>query len=306
MILTDWHHLFGMTLTDYFTGTAYRVELEKDLSIKKQLLDVVIIAKRRGKTETTPAELPDGLENLAAHNLVSFKSLHEPFDDWAADELIGHYVNYRKQIGLSLKKLLPKEHFRLYAVSTRYPRKLAGYVTLDPIKPHTSGVYDFRWGARDIRLIVTSRIAKKERNAAWLLFSAIQENIGYGVARYNGNLDEMSSTINQLLIKYKVERIIDMPYTVEDYRRELKRNVLNSLTVDDVLENFHPDELKRNVLNRLTIDDVLENFHPDEFLQKILAEKRLKGFSAEELLKSLPAEDIEAYLKKLRKKQKRK
>ncbi len=58
MILTDWHHLFGMTLTDYFTNSAYRVELEKDLSIKKQLLDVVIIAKHEGKTRKTPAELP--------------------------------------------------------------------------------------------------------------------------------------------------------------------------------------------------------------------------------------------------------
>ncbi len=279
MILTDWHHLFGMTLTDYFTNSTYRVELEKDLSIKKQLLDVVIIAKHEGKTRKTPAELPDGLGNLAAHNLVSFKSLHEPFDDWAADELIGHYVNYRKQISPSLKKLLPKEYFRLYAVSTRYPRKLSRYVTFNPIKPHKPGVYDLLWGARNIRLIVTGKIAKEERNAAWLMFSAIRENIEYGVAHYRGNLDEMSSTMNQLLIKYRAERIIDMPYTVEDYRRELKRNVLNSMTTDEIL---------------------------DEILKKISMEQRLTGFSAEKLLKKLPTDDIEAYLKKLRKKQKHK
>jgi hypothetical protein len=53
---TDWHKLFGITLTDFFTGTAYTVELEKDLSLKKQFLDVVIIEKKEGKM---PDELPD-------------------------------------------------------------------------------------------------------------------------------------------------------------------------------------------------------------------------------------------------------
>jgi len=116
MIITDWHRLFGMALTDYFNDTPYTVELESDLSLKKQFLDAVIIEKGEG---LPPAELADGLENMAAHNLISYKSLHEPFDDWAADELTGHYVNYRKQISPTLEKLLPKKDFRRYAVCTR-------------------------------------------------------------------------------------------------------------------------------------------------------------------------------------------
>jgi len=35
MILTDWHHLFGMLLTDFFNDTSYKVELEKELTLKK-------------------------------------------------------------------------------------------------------------------------------------------------------------------------------------------------------------------------------------------------------------------------------
>lgn len=46
--MIGWHRLFGLSLTDYFTGTDYTVELEKDLSLKQQLLDVVIIEKRQG------------------------------------------------------------------------------------------------------------------------------------------------------------------------------------------------------------------------------------------------------------------
>jgi formylglycine-generating enzyme required for sulfatase activity len=41
--------------------------------------------------------LRDGLDNLAGHNLLTYKSLREPLDDWALQELTGHYVNYRKQ-----------------------------------------------------------------------------------------------------------------------------------------------------------------------------------------------------------------
>ena len=44
----DWHRLFGLLLTDFFTGSPYVVELEKDLSIKQQFLDVVVLRKRNG------------------------------------------------------------------------------------------------------------------------------------------------------------------------------------------------------------------------------------------------------------------
>ncbi|MCP4350399.1 MAG: hypothetical protein GY795_33440 [Desulfobacterales bacterium] len=71
----------------------------------------------------------------------------------------------------------------------------------------------------------------------------------------------MSSTINQLLIKYRAGGI-NMPYTVEDYRNELERNVLKSMTSEKIL-----DEL-------------------------------LKKTSAEEILKRFSSKEIEAFLKK--------
>jgi hypothetical protein len=39
----QWHRLFGIALTDLFSGTPWRVELEKELALQSQLLDVVII-----------------------------------------------------------------------------------------------------------------------------------------------------------------------------------------------------------------------------------------------------------------------
>ncbi len=93
---TPWHRLFGIALTDLFTGRPWRVELEKELALKSQRLDVLIIERLPGAAAVTDAaalsDLPDGLENLTAHNVLSFKSKQEALDGWAMEELIGHYA----------------------------------------------------------------------------------------------------------------------------------------------------------------------------------------------------------------------
>jgi hypothetical protein len=87
--LREWHRLFGLLLTDFFTGTPFTVELERDLSAQQQFLDVVILRRGRGRFA---GRLPDRLEGLAEHNLLTFKSLREALDPWALRELMGHYV----------------------------------------------------------------------------------------------------------------------------------------------------------------------------------------------------------------------
>src|ERR1700736_174453 len=75
--LRDWHRLFGLLLTDFFTGSPFTVEVERDLSEQQQFLDVVIVRRGRGRFAD---RLPDGLTDLAAHNLITFKSHHETLD----------------------------------------------------------------------------------------------------------------------------------------------------------------------------------------------------------------------------------
>ncbi len=35
----DWHRLFGLLLPDFFTGSPFVVEVERDLSVQRQRLD---------------------------------------------------------------------------------------------------------------------------------------------------------------------------------------------------------------------------------------------------------------------------
>src|SRR5262245_27736713 len=150
----DWHRLFGLLLADFFTDSPFVVEVEKDLSFKRQRLDVVIL--RRGQGSFTDP-LPDGFDDLVAHNLITFKSHREALDDWALKELTGHYVNYLKQLLPPKQPLLPETDFRLYAVCGRYPHNLASTVEFQELRP---GVYQCRRGSDVIRVIVVGRLPR--------------------------------------------------------------------------------------------------------------------------------------------------
>ncbi|MFL5241404.1 MAG: hypothetical protein ACJ8FY_04795 [Gemmataceae bacterium] len=195
----NWHRLFGLLLTDYFTGSPFIVELEKDLSMKKQLLDVVVLRKGRGRFE---GRLPDGLDNMAAHNLITFKSHQEALDDWALKELTGHYVNYRKQVSPSLKSLLPEEVFRLYAVCSRFPHNLAGVALWRCLQ---DGVYECRRGTDVIQVVVAHELPRTENNALLHLLSAAPEQVRYGATHYQQHSADTSTLLGQLFAGYERE-----------------------------------------------------------------------------------------------------
>jgi hypothetical protein len=149
--LRQWHRLFGIALMEVFEGAPWRVELEQELALRSQLLDVAIIeatgeatergpvAERRSapnpaQSPGRPLELPDGLENLRPHNLLTYKSRHEALNVWTLDELIGHYVNYRKLRLDATGKRHAQVAFGLYAVATRFP---SGLVRTHPLHPTT-------------------------------------------------------------------------------------------------------------------------------------------------------------------------
>ena len=258
----NWHRLFGLTLMDLLTDSNYQVELEKELSLKKQYLDVVIIRKTIGKPLT---EIPVGLDNLTEHNLLTYKSLREPLDEWAIEELIGHYTNYRKRVSPSGEELLPTNQFQLYAISTRYPKQLLSKpIYFQELQP---GVLEMTWGTRLIRLIVLSRVSLETHNAFWLLFSGQEQGFVYGEQHYHWHQPSERAVLNQLYELYQREGVV-MPYTMEDFEKDFTREHLHLLL-------------------------------PEERLKGLPLETILKQFSLEDRLKGLSPEVIEAYLSKL-------
>jgi hypothetical protein len=70
-----------------------------------------------------------------------------------------------------------------------------------------------------------------------------------------------------------------MPYTMEDFRRDYVKEHLGCLTSQERLEG-------------LTAQERLQGLHPEALLRRLSVEERLQG---------LPAEQLEAYLERLRK-----
>lgn len=266
-----WHELFGLSLIDFFRGTPVTVVLEQDLSVKKQYLDVVLI-----RTDTTPIhlELPDGFDALAAHNLLTFKSFQDTLDGWALNELVGHYVNYRKQASETMRDLLPETDFRLFAVSVRYPRDLAKQIALSEVSP---GVYDVDHFSGKLRLIVVHELPLRENNAILHLFSAQVEMVKYGASTYRQKSEETSTLLKRLFDRYKLE-VVSMADALTEFARRARKEMCED-----------PAERK----------EFLELIPIEERLDGVPLEQRLQGVPLEQRLQGVPLEELRALLAKI-------
>jgi hypothetical protein len=258
--LQDWHRLFGLLLIDFFTDSPFSVEVERDLSAQQQFLDVVILRRGRGRFAD---RLPDGLGDLAAHNLITFKSHREALDGWAIRELVGHYVAYRKLVSPSPSELLPEDCFRLYAVCARLPHNLSGQV---PWQQRQAGVYDCRWGLDVVRVVVAGELPRQAHNAPLHLFSASPELVGFGRGTYRQHSERTSRLLLELLENYRGEGVV-MSYTMEDFDRWYFKKHFAKLT---------PEE-RREVLELMPMEE------REQVLQSLPPEKRLAGMSEEQI-----------------------
>jgi hypothetical protein len=266
-----WHHYFTLAWEDFFRGSAFTVEPEKDLSHKQQLLDQVIV---RGRPGAQPPGAPDGFEELAAHNLISFKSHQEALGGWALNELVGHYVNYVKQVSPDMNDLLPEADFRLFAVCVRYPRDLAQQVALERVR---DGVYQVRHFTGLIRVVVIHQLPRQPHNAVLHLFSANEELVRYGAATFEPHSEDVSTMLFDLYARYREEGI-PMPETLEQYAKRRRSEMLKEMTVEEILEGIPPEK----------------------FLEHVSTEKRIEGLSPDDLLKALSPEAIEELKKRLK------
>lgn len=269
--MIDWHHLFGWTLMDYFRDSNYQVDLEKDLSVKPQLLDVIIIEKSTG---ASLIEYPDGLENLSQHNLLTYKSKQETLTTLVIAELLGHYTNYRKLLNPQNWESLPDTDFQLYAVTTRYPRDFCKQFK-NNLKPIKDGVYDLQLGNHSIIIIVLSQIPKTPKNAIWQLFSSYVEGFEFGATNYKWRYPSAVALLKPLIQLYG-KKEMNMPYTLEEAVQLCMKDSLDSLPPADRLRG-------------LSLSEVVKYFSPAEVVKPLSIEERLAGLSPE---------DIEAYLAK--------
>ncbi|HBI28030.1 MAG TPA: hypothetical protein DDY54_00125 [Deltaproteobacteria bacterium] len=130
--------------------------------------------------------------------LITYKSSAEILDAWALDELMSHYVIYRKKLSVQGTRT-PEFAFRFYVVSTHHPRKLLQQVTRE--RKH-AGVFDVSWGTYRIRLLVLRDIPEAPTNIPWQIFSDQVERVRSGLQNYHWHREEARSMIHQFAQHY--------------------------------------------------------------------------------------------------------
>ena len=261
--LRDWHRLFGLLLTDFFTGSPFTVEVERDLSEQQQFLDVVILRRGRGRFV---GRLPDGLDGLAEHNLITFKSYREALDGWAMKELVGHYVAYRKLVSPTPSDLIAEDRIRLYAVCARFPQNLSSLV---PWHKEQAGVYNCQWGTDVVRVVVAGELPREAHNAPLHLFSASPELVGFGSAAYKRRSEKTSLLLGELFENLTGEDFT-MAFTMEDFMREFHEKQFAKLTPaqQDKLVKALPMERR---LAGLSVEEIQE---AQKYLDQMLASRK--------------------------------
>jgi hypothetical protein len=282
------HRLFGLAWADFFQGTEVEVEPETDLSLKQQFLDLVLIRRGPGPI---PRRLPDGFEDLAAHNLITFKSYQEALDADALWELVGHFVNYRKQRSPALDDLLPTSDFRLFAVSARFPHNLSQEVGFNLVR---EGVYEVRELALCIRVVVLAQLAQQEHNAMLHLFSARAELLRYGQEHYRPHSRETSTLLYELFRTYSEDP--NMPEQLQEFVQQTIDQLLESLPPEKRLQGLSAEELRK----RLSTEERLEGLTAEELRKRLSPEERLEGLTAEDLIRTLSPETLVALKRQLK------
>ena len=274
-----WHRLMGVTLADVLPSSLLGVEAEREVSVKRQFLDIVIVRKRPGEISEP---LPDGLDDLAQHNLVTYKSQHQALDAWAIEELIGHMVSYRKLVSPSPVKLLPREQFQMYGISTRYPEKLRSEVKLEERQP---GVHELALGTGSkVRILVLAEMPDAPRNAVWKIFSGKAEKVKAALNEYEPRTPEFGLVRSALVSHYGIGDA-EMSYTVEDFKKDFIRHNLDVLPPEERLRGMSPEDRLRG----MSPEERLRGMSPEELTSRLSLEERLRGMSPD---------DIEAFVRR--------
>lgn len=189
-----WHRLLNVGLRQLFSGTCYDVLEEVDVSDQEQKLDFAVIRRSNDDLpEPKPEDLPDGLQELQDHNVISYKSMHEAFDHFALMELTSHVVTYSK-----LKAKADWRKFSttlgVFAISTRKPSKGVVAELLQETK--TEAVYLIETQGFKVTCIVINQATKTDQNWLWRLMKG--DKTRWKTTSFASMVNEITNQLKQM------------------------------------------------------------------------------------------------------------
>ena len=296
---SDWHRLVGKGLSDLLAGLPFLVVQEMDLSARRSRLDFALIRVVQGARpgELAPKDwrwpdLPDGLTDLSAHNLITYRSPGTPAKLATLWELVGYMVDYlklehkgdwdplrsaetlqpvepaadessRQSRELFLENQVTEGQVRLFCVSTHRPEWLQPDVE-NWQQSGLDGIYELTLARLPVRLIIPREVARCPRNALWHVLSGHPELVEYGLAHFQAKDWALHSLFRQEVAEcYSKEGIRLMAITSEDYRREAREILMAEASVEERLKGLDPEQR----LKGLDPEQRLKGLNPEDALR---------------------------------------
>ncbi len=124
------------------------------------------------------------------------------------------------------------------------------------------------WGTDQVRVVVAGELPREAHNAPLHLFSAAPELVLFGGGAYRRHSKETSLLLEQVFEGLRKEGL-SMPYTMEDFKRDLVRKEFAKLTPEEQADMFRslPPEKQKDLFRSLLPDKRLAELSAEELCQ---------------------------------------
>ncbi|MDM8559370.1 hypothetical protein [Candidatus Parabeggiatoa sp. HSG14] len=283
---TSWHRLLARLLELVLSPVNIEVLSDVDVMTEPPEADILLLRRQTAQwTEAQRALLPDGIrESNASHILIEFKYT-QSFNKLALQQALGYDFFFKQA------KQLPGEELQTVVLSARTPRtetlELLGY-----FKTQFAGVYRSQTPIFEQVLLLSLNDLSNEPHNAWIKCFSSKKKVKEEALKRLKTVGLIS--LNEEL-KYFVSGLREIWSVLSKGGNKMKMN----FTPEQVTE--FGKELGDVWLAGLKPAERLAGLKPSERLMGLKPSERLTGLKLSERLVGFEPEEIEDYLKQLKK-----
>ena len=300
---TRWHHLLGKMFEELLTPVGIEVYTDFPVMADRPKADILLL--RKETPEWTPEQLerlPDGIRDTKAdHILIEFK-YSESVGLSAFQQAVGYDYFYRDSKDLTTRQV---KTFLLNSKTTKKDTlDRFSYSPTDESGVHRSG----NPMLEAVPLLTLNDLSKEPHNAYVKCFaSRMQEKRAAFRILKGRNISPLSMRLLRLLQGLwklwfsKGGDFMKQELTPEDVMEMGKMwgdAYLSSLSPEDLVKAVGTEDLVRAV----GTEDLVRAVGTEDFVRAVGTKNIVKAIGSEEILKGMSVKEIEAYLRKRKKK----
>ena len=309
---TRWHQLLGKLLEELLVPVGVKVQTDFSVMSEPPKTDILLLRKEHRRwTKAQQKRLPDGVrDSRAKHILLEFKYTESVNENAFLQALCYDYLYRRTQH-------LKRHEVQTFLISSKTTRKPTlekyGYFQSDKKGVYHSALPLLQF----VPLISLNELSDELHNAYIKCFasrlkekkSAFEALARKGFSTFSLGLQWVVEGLLHYWFGMQGEAMeIELtPEKVMKLGKKWQKLVLSGLKPEERLMGLGPEERLMGLgieerLMGLEPEERLMGLGPEERLMGLGIEERLMGLEPEERLMGLSIKEIEAYLKKLKKK----